>query len=225
MLVGRDDLPQRGGKHLCVRVFFLHLRDHGFERFDFRAEVFAARLGAFEAEAELEVLLVADEHIGQRCKFAECLGEFFLTSLPEGRAVIEVEGDERAVLLRGLCQRKAAFGRLMAHGGDQAGQVENADALLPENTLDVKIFDRQRPADLAGAVIPDTRRAQSEAGVGDVELMAIAPRTALFDVKAFKTDIPCAKLAFDKVRHRTSLDEFGQDKAFLPKARRDIQHV
>ena len=113
----------------------------------------------------------------------------------------------------------------MAHSRDETGKVQNADALLSENAVNIEIFDGKCSSDLTCAVVPDTRRAQSEAGVGDVELMAIAPRTTLFDVKAFKTDIPCAKLALDKISNGASLDEFGQDKAFLPKARRDIQHV
>ena len=113
----------------------------------------------------------------------------------------------------------------MAHGGNQAGQVENADALLPEDAFHVKILSRERSADLAGAVIPDTRGANSKAGVRDVELMAIAPRPSLLYLDAFKTDIPRAELALDKICNGASLDELGECKAFLPKARRDIQHV
>ena len=121
MLVGRNDLTERRCEHFCVRIFFLHLRDHDFEGLDFGSKVFAASLRSLKAKAELEVLLVADENIGKRRNFAECLGKFFLTPLPEGRAVVEVEGDECAVLLCGFCEGKAALGRLMAHGGNQTG--------------------------------------------------------------------------------------------------------
>lgn len=103
--------------------------------------------------------------------------------------------------------------------------MENADALLPEDAFYVKIINGKRSADLARAVVPDTRRAQSEAGVRDVELMAIAPRTALLHVQTLKADVPCAELPLDEVGNGAVLDKFGQHEALPPKARRDIQHV
>ena len=157
VLVCRNDLTKRCGKHLRVRILFLHLRDHALERFNLGGQIFSARFGALEAEAKLEILLVADEHIGQRCKFAECLGEFLLTAFPERGAVVKVEGDERTVLLRGLCQRKAALRCLMAHSRDEAGQVQDSDALLTEDALHVKIFDRKCPTNFTSTVIPETR--------------------------------------------------------------------
>ena len=98
--------------------------------------------------------------------------------------------------------------------------MENADALLPEDAFYVKIINGKRSADLARAVVPDTRRAQSEAGVRDVELMAIAPRTALLHVQTLK-----AELALDEVRDGAALDEFREREALVAKARRDVQHV
>ena len=103
--------------------------------------------------------------------------------------------------------------------------MQNADALSAENALDVKILDAKRPADLARTVIPHARCAQTEAGVRDVELMAIAPRPALFDFDTIKADIPRAKLPLDEVGNGAVLDKFGQHEALPPKARRDIQHV
>lgn len=118
VLVGRNDLAKRRGKHLCVRIFCLHLRDHALKGFDFGSKIFTARFGAFKTKAELKIFFVADEHVGQRSDLAECLGKRILAAFPERRAVIEIERNERAVLLRGLCQRKAALRRLMAHGGN-----------------------------------------------------------------------------------------------------------
>ena len=83
MFVGRDDLPQRGGEHLRVRILLLHLRDHGLEGFDLRRKLLAACLRAFEAEAELEVLFIADENIGARSDLMERLRKFLLTAFPE----------------------------------------------------------------------------------------------------------------------------------------------
>ena len=103
--------------------------------------------------------------------------------------------------------------------------MQNADTLLPEDTLDIKIFDGKRSADLAGAVVPDARRAESEAGVRDVELMAIAPRAALLHVQTLKADVPRAELALDEVRDGAGLDEFREREALVAKARRNVQHV
>lgn len=113
----------------------------------------------------------------------------------------------------------------MAHGRDQTGQMQNADTLLPEDTLDIKIFDRKCPTNFTSTVIPETRCAQPKAGIRNVELVPIAPRPALFDVKAFKTDIPCAKLALDKISNGAALDEFREREALVAKARRNVQHV
>ena len=112
----------------------------------------------------------------------KCLGEFFLAAFPEGGAVVEVKGNERSVLLRRFRQRKAALRRLVAHGGNETGQVENVNALLPEDAVDVKILDGKCPADLARPVVPDAGRAQAEAGIGDVELVPVAPWAALLDL-------------------------------------------
>ena len=173
----------------------------------------------------MEIFFVADEHVGQRRDLAECLGKRILAAFPERRAVIEIERNERTVLLRGLCQRKAAFRRLVAHGCNQAGQVENADTLLPEDTLDIKIFDRKCPTNFTSTVIPETRCAQPKAGIRNVELVPIAPRPALFDIQPLKADVPCAELPLDEVGNGAVLDKFGQHEALPPKARRDIQHV
>ena len=173
----------------------------------------------------MEIFFVADEHVGQRCKFAECLGKRILAAFPERRAVIEIERNERTVLLRGLCQRKAALRCLMAHSRDEAGQVQDSDALLTEDALHVKIFDRKCPTNFTSTVIPETRCAQPKAGIRNVELVPIAPRPALFDIQPLKADVPCAELPLDEVGNGAVLDKFGQHEALPPKARRDIQHV
>ena len=103
--------------------------------------------------------------------------------------------------------------------------MQNVDALLPEDTVNIKILDAKRSSDLAGTVIPDARRAQTEAGVRDVELMAIAPRTALLHVQTLKADVSGAELPLDEVRDGAVLDKFGQHEALPPKARGNVQHV
>ena len=52
------------------------------------------------AQAELKILLVAHQDIGHRGDFRKHGPEFRFAALPEGGAVVEVEGDAGAVLLR-----------------------------------------------------------------------------------------------------------------------------
>lgn len=113
----------------------------------------------------------------------------------------------------------------MAHGCNQAGQVQDSDALLTEDALHVKIFDRKCPTNFTSTVIPETRCAQPKAGIRNVELVPIAPRPALFDIQPLKADVPRAKLPLDEIRNGAALDEFRKCKALPPKARRDVQHV
>ena len=103
--------------------------------------------------------------------------------------------------------------------------MQNADTLLPEDTLDIKIFDRKCPTNFTSTVIPETRCAQPKAGIRNVELVPIAPRPALFDFDTLKADVPRAKLPLDEIRNGAVLDEFRKCKALLPKARCDVQHV
>ena len=225
MFVGGDDLAEGGAAHLRVRVLLHDLRDHRLEGLDLGREVLAAGLGSLEAEAELEVLLVADEDVGHAGDLVERLAELGLASLPEGGAVVEVEGDERAVLLGGLGDREAALGRLGAHGGDEAGEVEDLHAFLAEDALDVVVLRVERAADLAGAVVPHARRAEAEAGVRDVELVAVAPGTALRHLLRLVRDVARAQLGLDEGRHRAALDEAREGEAFAAERARHVQHV
>ena len=113
----------------------------------------------------------------------------------------------------------------MAHSRDEAGQVQDSDALLTEDALHVKIFDRKCPTNFTSTVIPETRCAHAEAGVRNIKLVPIAPRPALFDFDTLKADVPRAKLPLDEIRNGAALDEFRKCKALPPKARRDVQHV
>ena len=57
--------------------------------------------------------------------------------------------------------------------------MENSHTLLAEDPGDIKLIDTQSAPHLAGAVIPYPGRPQTEAAVGNVELMAITPGPAL----------------------------------------------
>ena len=155
----------------------------------------------------------------------ECLPQFLLAAFPEGRSVVQVETDQGPVCLRRFDRLQAAFRRLGAHGSDQAGQVQDADALLPEDLFHVKVFRRKRPPDLAGTVVPHPWCPQPEAGVGNVELMAEAPRPALRDFFPDVGDVPRAEFGLDEGRDRTAFHEFRHGEAFPAEARGHVQHV
>ena len=110
--VGVDDLAQGGRKDLGVRVSRLDPAYHLLEALDLGGDILAARLGAFDAEAELEILLIADENIGIRGYLGEYGVQLALPALPERIAVIEVKRNRRAVLLGFLCKLEAEFARL-----------------------------------------------------------------------------------------------------------------
>ena len=73
---------------------------------------------------------------------------------------------------------------------DQARQVDDLHAFLAEDPVQVEILHVQRPAHFAGAVVPHARAARAVAAVGDVELVAVAPRPALRHLLAFVVHVP-----------------------------------
>ena len=98
-------------------------------------------------------------------------------------------------------------------------------AALTEDALDVKVTDVQRAADFACAVVPDAGGAQTETGVRDVELMAVAPRTALRDGLALIADVAGTQLRLDERRNRAAFHEFGQRQAFAPKRTGHVEDI
>ena len=62
MLVGAHDLAQRGGAAHGAGEAAAHLFDHALEALDLAGKAGAARLGPFEAKAELEVFFISDQH-------------------------------------------------------------------------------------------------------------------------------------------------------------------
>src|SRR4030042_1436327 len=91
MAVGADYLAERGGEHRSVGKCLLRLIDHDLEAVDLVRQVFAARLRAFDPQAELEVLFIADEDVGNTRNFGEYLVQLGLTPLPERGAMVQVE--------------------------------------------------------------------------------------------------------------------------------------
>ena len=63
MLVGGNHLTQGGSKRIGIGISRADALDHLFEVIDLARDSFSARLGTFDLEAELEVLLVSDQDI------------------------------------------------------------------------------------------------------------------------------------------------------------------
>ena len=137
--------------------------------------------------------------------------ELLLAALPEGGAVIQVEGDARAVLLRGAGDLQAETAGFGAQRRDQAGQVHDLHALLPEDAVEVEVLDVQRTAHLAGAVVPDARAAGAVAAVGDIDLVPVSPRAALFHFGPLEVHAAPAQVGLDERGERTSLHEGRED--------------
>ena len=92
-------------------------------------------------------------------------------SLPERRAIVQIEADEASV---GLCRPskfQTAAGRFLTHRSDQAGNVQYAHTLFAEDTGSVKIRNAQGASDFARAIIPHSGRPEAKAGIGNVELV------------------------------------------------------
>lgn len=92
--------PEGGGKHAGMRVTFFYLGNHAFEGIYFLGKVFATGLGAFKAQAELEILFVADENIGLGSDLVESLVKLSIPSGPEAGPIVQIKGNQGAVLLR-----------------------------------------------------------------------------------------------------------------------------
>ena len=148
-------------------------------------------------DAVVEVFFIADEDVGDGSDLVERLPEFRFAALPEGGAMVEVEAHENAVLLRVGGELEAALGGLGAHRCDKAGQMQHLHAVLAEELGGVVILRVERPAHFTGAVVPHARSAKPEAGIGDVELVAVSPGSALRHVRPDVGDVARAQLRFD----------------------------
>src|SRR6185295_5600941 len=125
----------------------------------------------FEPEAGGEVLLVADHHVDVLGDVAVDLLRALLAALalPEGSAVIEVVGDDGAVLARHLDGLDDGFGGIGRERREDAAGVEPAHAFFAKQLLPVHLagpdLRRGRMTPIAAA----ERRADAEALLGEVE--------------------------------------------------------
>ena len=210
MAVDIDHLAQRGGEHRGVRIGFLDLLDHALEAGDLGGDILAARIGAFNPQGQLEVLLIAGQDVGNPGNLGKNPVQLFFTVLPERRAVVEVKGDPGAVLFGRPRQLETEDARLGRQGRDQAGQVQDLHPFPAEDAVQVKVLHIQGAADFTGAVVMDARPARAVAAVGDVELVPVAPRPALLHLLALVGHVAASEVVLDQAGDRAVLDEGGQ---------------
>lgn len=79
-------LAQRGGEHVRVRERLLHAGDHALETLDLGGKILAACFRPFDAQAELEIFLIADQDIRQGGDLREGGAQLSLAAFPEGFA-------------------------------------------------------------------------------------------------------------------------------------------
>ena len=78
-----DDLAERGGEDRGVGVCLFDVINHDLEALNLGMEVLAARLGTGDTQTELEVLLVADEYVGDAGYLGKDIMQFALAAFPE----------------------------------------------------------------------------------------------------------------------------------------------
>ena len=139
--------------------------------------------------------------------------------------MVQVEGDERAVLLGSAGKLKAELAGLGRKRTDKTRQVKNANTLFAKQTLKVEILNRKGTADLACAVVLYTRAAGTVARVCDVELMAVAPRTTLLNLGTLKGHTTAEKVVLDHLGDRAILNESGQNMGRKTEVGRDRGYV
>ena len=211
VLIGVDDLAQRRGEVLDAAEALVGLPDHALEAVDLAGQAPAAGLGALEAEGQLEVLLVADEHGAQLGDLGEGLPQLGLAALPEGGPVVQVEAHRGAVPPGGAGDLEAEPAGLGAQRRDETGHVDDPDALVAEDAVEIEVLGAQRAADLAGAVVPDAGAAVAVARVGDVELVAVAPGPALGDLGALVGHVASGQVGLDELGDGGARDEVRED--------------
>src|SRR5664280_1662060 len=222
VLVDADDLTQRGGDELGVREAGTDPADHLLEGRDLVGETGAAGFGAFDAEAELEVLLVADEDVALLRDLCERLAQLGLATLPERGPVVHVHGDRRAVRLRGAREREAELLGVRRQRSDQAGHVQDLHALGTEQRIEVEVLDVEVEAHLARTVVPHARSTTAVAGVGDVELVPVPPGAALRKVRTAVRHVAGPEIGLDERGDGTARDEL---RAQVEALRPDVEAV
>lgn len=119
--------------------------------------------------------------------------EFPLPVQPEGGTVIQVETDSRSVFFCNPGDFAAEIASLRTEGGDEAR---------------IEVLHVKRPADFPGTVVPAPGASGPKAAVCHVDLVTIAPRPSLGNIRPLEIHSPgTKKVRFDERGKGTVLDE------------------
>ena len=89
--------------------------------------------------------------------------------------------------------------------------MDNLYALLPEDPLEVEILGIETAPHFAGTVVLNTWPAGSAPAVSKVELMAIAPWSALLDIRSLVVHMTGRQVILDHSGNGAALDESRQN--------------
>src|SRR5690554_403944 len=225
MFIGADHFTQCVGKNRRMRKCFLCIHNHPLEGIHGISYILTPRFGPFNTQAELEILLVADKDLGEGSDFPERITQLFLSTLPECGPVVQVKGNKCAMLFgkTGYLQTEVTGVRRQCRY--QTGEMYDLHTFLSKDTLEVKILHAQGSAHLTRTIVLYAGTSQSEATVGDVELMAVAPGITLWHLRTFIFHVSCTQIGFDECSDRALLYKGGQHLYRKAQVRGDAGHI
>ena len=205
--VGRVHLAQRRGDDLDLRMHLDHLVDHAEE--GRRVELRCRRhVRPRDAEALLQVLFVADQHVDVLDDARHGLDRAPLAArnLPELLAEVEVERGDRARGLRRLHAIDDHLGGRLGERGEDAAAVEPAHAAL-EDLVPVEVAGLELRGGLVRAIVEDDGGAYAVAAVavdgGDVGAAhAVVLEPLVEGLDAHRADALGDEIADGVVDHR-----------------------
>ena len=135
----------------------------------------------FKAEAGGKVLLVADHHIHVPGNLPVDLLRALLAAdaLPERRTVVQVVGDDDAVLPGGLHGFDHELGRRVAQRGENAARVQPARAKFAEDVVPIEVARLELAGGAVAAVGNAHRAPHPEAALGEIQAVAHRPPHAV----------------------------------------------
>src|SRR5690554_5830250 len=88
--------------------------------------------------------------------------------------------------------------------------MDNLNSFFSKNALKIKVFHVQCASDFACTVVKYPRTTQTEAAVGNVYLVTVSPRSALFNFGTFIIHVPAFQISLYKMCNRTVFNKSSQ---------------
>ena len=157
--IGRVDFAQRGGHRLDLGIILYHRVNHP-EEHAWVELALGGHIRPFQAEALLQVFLVADQHIHVLDYALHHRQRLFIAApdVPEFLAEVQVEGRHRPGSLGGFHGFNDQFARGLGERGEDAAAVEPADTRA-EDLLPVEVAGFEHGPRLVAAVVKHHRSA------------------------------------------------------------------